>query len=194
MQPILRTTILAAVLTVLGGCRSVQSPPWYTGAWRGFPYQEVKEKLNEYRSVLLVCVTEDHGEQGEEEFGGIKQVGPYLHHYKATVVRSYKGHCHVADRVAFVAGNCPCGGKREVTTSSCVGKLIFLLVEEKVRVNAEFGIDPFDVEPYDPQTDRLFTHVFRGYETKQKGSQQVGCTEPRDGASVEWRALQARGR
>ena len=70
MKPILRTTILAAVLTVLGGCRSVQSPPWYTDAWRGFPYQEVKEKLNEYRSVLLVCVTEDHGEQGRRSSAG----------------------------------------------------------------------------------------------------------------------------
>jgi len=193
MKWILRTTILAAVLTVLVGCRSVRSPAWYTDAWRGFPYQEAKEKLNDYRNVILVCVTEDHGEQVAIEVAGTKKDGGYLHHYTATVVRSYKGRCKVADRVAFVEGYCPCGGKREVTTNSFVGDLMFLLVEAKVHTNVEFGIDPSDTDRYDPQTDRLFAHIFGGYETQQRGSQQTGCTEPRDGTSVIWRTSLARG-
>jgi len=186
--------MLAAVFTVFGGCRSVRSPAWYTDAWRGFPFQEAKEKLNDYKNVILVCVTEDNGEQVEIEVAGAKKPGGYLHHYTATVVKSYKGHCKVADRVSFEEGYCPCGGKREVTTNSFVGTLMFLLVEDKVQTNVEFGIDPSDTERYDPQTDRLFTFVFRGYETKQRGSQQTGCTEPRDDVAVAWRASLARGR
>jgi hypothetical protein len=116
--------------------------------------------LNEYRNVLLVCVTQDHGEQTEMEVAGAKKDDGYLHHYTATVVRSYKEYCKVADRVAFVEWHCPCGGKREVTTNPFVGNLIFLLVEDKVHANAEFGVDPFDAESYDPQTDRFFTHIF----------------------------------
>jgi hypothetical protein len=140
--------------------------------------------LNDYRNVILVCVTEDHGEQLEEGVAGVKTPGGYLHHYTATVVRSYKGHCRVADRVAFVEGYCPCGGKREVTTNSFVGNLMFLLVEDKVHTNAEFGVDPFDAKPYDPQTDRLFMHIFRGCEIQQRTSLRTGCAEPRDDASV----------
>lgn len=189
MKRIWRTTILAAVLTVFGGCRSVRSPAWYTDAWRGFPYHEAKDKLNDYKNVILVCVTEDHGEQVE-----IELAGGYIHHYTATVIRSYKGHCKVADRVAFVEGYCPCGGKRAVTTNSFVGNLMFLLLEDKVQTNAEFGIDPSDTERYDRQTDHLFTHVFRRYKTQQRGSQQTGCTESRDSVSVAGRASMASGR
>jgi hypothetical protein len=173
---------LLTVLTLLLGCRSINSPAWYSNHWRGFPYQEVKEKLNDYTSVILVCVTADRSEK--KEVAGATQHAEYLHHYTATIVGSYKGHYKVGDTVAFVQGYCPCGGEREVTTNTSVGELKFLLVEDKVHTDAEFGIEPCDTEPYDSKTDRLFKHIFPGHEVQQKGFQQIGCTESRNRATV----------
>lgn len=162
MRVINMTAVLGVVLTTSAGCRSVECPAWYKDTWRGFPYQDAKEHLNYYRNVILVCITEDHGEQGETEVGGVKRDGGYVHHYKATVVRSYKGNCNVSDHVAFAKGYCPCGGKHQVTSNAFVGKLEFLLVEDSIRPNVEFGIDPADTDRYDPQTDRLFKHILGG--------------------------------
>jgi hypothetical protein len=125
--------------------------------------------LEDYGNVILVRVTADHGEKVETEADGDKKLGGYLHRYTATVVRTYKGRFKVGERVAFVEGYCPCGGERKVTTNSFVGFLMFLLVEDNVQTDAEFGIDPVDTDEYEPMTDRLFTSIFRGGETQQRG-------------------------
>ena len=162
MRLINKTTILAVVFAAIVGCRSVEPPAWYTDTWRGFPYQDAKEHLGAYKNVILVCIIEDHGEQLEVDVGGVKKDGGYVHHYKSIVVRNYKGHCNVSDRVTFAQGYCPCGGKHQATTNSFVGALKFLLVEDVIHSGVEFGIDPADTDQYDQQTDRLFTHILSG--------------------------------
>lgn len=160
------TSALAALVLLLVGCRS---PSWYTDEWRGFPYGEAKEKLDQYRGVILVCVTADHGEQLEIEVAGTKRPGDYLHHYSGSVVRSFKGQCKVGDQLQFALGYCACGGKRVVTTNSYVGNLMFLLLDEDVGVaKTEFGIDPSETESYNPKTYRLFTSVFSESKSKRK--------------------------
>ena len=166
--------MVIAAVTVLGGCRSTRSPAWYADDWRGFPFHEAREKLNDYGRVILVCITADHGERIEREVNGAKTFAGHLHHYTATVVKSYKGNCKTADRVAFVEGFCPCGGERPITTNTSVGNLVFLLVDGEVQAGAEFSVDPFDTEQYDPKTDRLFTRVFKHRGTPQNGFQQSG--------------------
>lgn len=170
MMQIAKAATLIVLVAIIVGCRSMQPPAWYADTWRGFPYQYAREYLGQYRNVVLVRITADHGEQSEIDIGGTKRNGGYVHHFKATVVRSYKGDCRDTDQVAFAKGYCPCGGSRQATTNSSVGQLEFLLVENAIRPNVEFGIDPSNADRYDEATDRLFNYILKNCDNMEERS------------------------
>src|SRR5207247_2348245 len=79
----LRAIILSSLLAIGGGCRSTDSTAIYAHCPWG-DEQETKARFDSYKHILLACIYEDHWEdQGPHKYS--------LHHFKATVVRSYKG-------------------------------------------------------------------------------------------------------
>jgi hypothetical protein len=79
--------VVAGLLTMAFGCRTKDSHP----PWEAF----TKSHLDAYKHVFVACIYEDHWEDK-----GPGRLAP--HHFKATVVKTFKGDWKFSERVAFV--------------------------------------------------------------------------------------------
>ncbi len=150
--------IISAALFSFGvGCRSTGSNTIFAHCPWG-DVVETKAHLDEYKHVLLVCVYEDNWQdRGPREYA--------LHHFKATVVHSYKGGWHTSQRVAFVHGvdapaRTPSGtlDSRYSAASSGAGDLMFLFTNE--QTDSEIGFDTGDFVTYDPEIEHVIQSVY----------------------------------
>lgn len=151
-------TIILAGLIIFGvGCRSTDTKAIFAHCPWGDAV-ETKARLDGYKHVLLVCICEDHWEdRGPREYA--------LHHFRATVVCSYKGEWHTSQRVAFVHGvdapaRTPAGALdgRYSVASSNAGNLMFLFTND--HTDAEIGFDTGDFLGYDPELERVIRFVY----------------------------------
>ena len=159
----LKTVILIVYVLVpfLGMGQSKDDPSWYTNNWRGFSFAEAREIINNYSNIALVCISGDYWEHEESVIGGRTIDAGYLHHYKGTVTKQYKGSCIVSNQLEFAEGYCACGGKRPITTNTCVGNLIILLLGTNVQSNVKFYIDCTEREKYTHDIDQLIETVIK---------------------------------
>lgn len=141
--------IIAGLVAGAVGCRSTATD---TAAFHSFGWEDAKEakfQLAYYKHILVVCIYEDHWEDG----------GPHrltLHHYEGTVVRIYKGDWSVAERIEFAEA---LDYQVSVLTSNaCAGRLVFIFANE--HTNAEIGLDTGDMRDYDTDLERVLQFVY----------------------------------
>lgn len=144
--------VLLSAFTTIVGCRIAPTHSWYKNEWRGgFSYAEAGRYLEDYRNVILVCVTEDH----VEDLDPTRSSSWSVLCFKGTVVKTYKGDWTVGERVAF-AHALDSTVKKQSNTR--VGHLTFVFTD--VHTNKEFGVLTGDFENYLPETDRLLRSLF----------------------------------
>ena len=125
---ILRAMILAGLLGLVAGCRSTDSATVFSHTqWESAT--DAKSILNAYKHVLVVCIYEDHWEdRGPQSLA--------LHHFKGTVVRSYRGDWSISERVATVHG---VDAPALTTSNGIAGCLMFVFTN--AHTDAEIGLD-----------------------------------------------------
>jgi hypothetical protein len=143
---------LIGMLVALAGCRSATAPSWYKNDWHGyFSYADAQRYLDEYRNVILVCITEDHVEDLDPKRPDSWSVLCF----KGTVVKSYKGGWTAGEKVAFAHA---LDGKVAKESNLQVGTLMFLFTD--AHTDTRFGLNTGDFENYLPETDRLLQSLF----------------------------------
>lgn len=117
-------TIVILGLIALGGCSSHRETAlFYPWCWENAKH--AREYLGEYRHVLVARVDEYNWEDL-----GPRQLTP--HHYKATVIATYKGDWKVSERISFVhyvdspAPTTP-------TTNGPSGDLVYVFTNEHTK-------------------------------------------------------------
>jgi hypothetical protein len=144
--------VLLSVLTSIVGCRRAATHSWYKDDFRGgFTYAEAKECLQNYKHLMLVCITEDH----VEDINPARASSWSRLCYKGTVVKTYKGDWAVGERVAFAYG---LDSTVEKQSNRSVGELRFVFTD--VHTNMVFGVENGEIERYTPETDRLLRSLF----------------------------------
>ncbi len=137
---------LLLVLIVEGCCRTECDRiclQWFWG-----DASETKAYLDQYQHVILVRVDGDAFIDG----------GPHrlsMHHFKATVERSYKGDWKISEPIAFVNG---LDYSSATTSNRCVGEHLVLLTNE--HTNSEIGVDTGESFRYDTQFKQVLQCVF----------------------------------
>jgi hypothetical protein len=134
---------VAGLLAV--GCRSTDTAAILAHS----PWEEnTKPYLDSFKHVLVVCVYQDHWED----------CGPHRYsqyHFKATVVRSYKGEWKIGDRVALVHG---VDAPAISVTNGVAGYLVFVFTNE--HTDAEIAVDTGEFANYSPELDAVIQCVF----------------------------------
>lgn len=102
-----------------------------------------------YKNVLVVRIDTDHWEdRGPQRLS--------LHHFNATVVKSYKGNWSATERIAFVHG---VDAPALTTINRMEGQLMILFTDD--YTDAEIGVDTGDFLTYDSDLERILKCVFR---------------------------------
>ena len=131
----------------LMGCRSTDCTMVYAHS----PWEDAKgakSYLNAYRNILVVCVYEDHWEdRGPHNYS--------MHHFRATVVRSYKGDWSSGEKIALIHG---VDTPAIAAINGCAGLLMFVFTNEHAKT--EVGVDTGDFGNYDPELERVLQCVF----------------------------------
>jgi len=143
-----RTLFFVGVLAIATGCRSKDSNVsiFHSGGWEDA--KDAKSHLDAYKQVLVACIYEDHWEDR----------GPHrlsLHHYKATVVRTFKGDWHVSERVALVHG---VDAPALTTSNADAGRLVFVFLNE--HTDAEISLDTGDFGAYSADVEHALQIVY----------------------------------
>ena len=127
------------------GCRSPRNrDPLAHSPWEENTYSH----LNSFKHVMAVCIYQDHCEdRGPHRYS--------LHHFKATVVRSYKGDWRVGDKIALVHG---VDAPAVSVTNGVAGCLMFVFTDK--RTDAEIGVDTGEFGNYSPELDEVIRYVF----------------------------------
>jgi hypothetical protein len=142
-----RVILVSGLLVGFVCCRSGDSTAAFRDTIWG-DFREAKAHLDAYKQVILVCVYEDHWEdRGPHEYS--------FHHFRSSVVRTYKGDWKISEKAAFVHG---VDDQAKTAVNAVAGELIFLFTD--AHTNAEFGVMAGDFVPYDSQTDRLLQLIF----------------------------------
>jgi hypothetical protein len=143
----IRLWSIVVVGLLLAGCRSTDCALVYAHS----PWEDAKGAkayLDAYKHILVVCVYEDHfDDRGPHRYS--------LHHFKATVVRAYKGDWGVGDRIALVHG---VDYRAPAITNGCAGRLMFVFTNE--HSDTEVGVDTGDFGNYDESLGRVMRCVF----------------------------------
>jgi hypothetical protein len=141
----LRLCTIVVVGLLAAGCLSsdraavLAHSPW--GA-------NTKGYLNAYKHVLAVCVYKDSWEdRGLGRFS--------LHHYRGTVVRTFKGNWNLAERIAFVHG---VDAPALQETNADAGSLVFVFTNEHAA--HEIALDTGDFGTYDTEFERILEFIF----------------------------------
>jgi hypothetical protein len=126
------------------GCRaSCTSAVLVHSPWEENTYSH----LNSFKHVLTVCIYQDYWEdRGPHRYS--------LHHFKATVVRPYKGDWKVGDRIALVHG---VDAPAISTTNGVAGCLMFVFTDK--HTDAEIGVDTGEFGNYSAEVDGVIRCV-----------------------------------
>ena len=110
--------------------------------------KEAKAYLDAYKHILVVCIYEDHWEdRGAHEYS--------LHHFKATVIRTYKGGWNVGERIAMVHG---VDAPALTTSNGFTGNLMFVFTNG--HTTNELGLATGDLLNYSYDLERVVQRVF----------------------------------
>ena len=143
----LRATIALGAALAFTGCHAPDSGAIFSDSIFGNA-SEAKGRLNEYKQILLVCVYEDHWEdQGYNKYS--------LHHFKATVVKSYKGDWKTSEKISFVHG---ADFPAPTSPHNQTGNLLFIFTNQ--HQPNEIGLETGDFLGYDPAIDRQISFLF----------------------------------
>jgi hypothetical protein len=152
MKKTFGSIVLLGVLTSIVGCRMASKHSWYKDDFRGgFTYDEAKTCLEDYRHLMLVCITEDH----VEDINPARTSSWSRLCYKGTVVKIYKGDWAVGERLALAYD---LDYTAEKQSNRSVGELRFVFTD--VHTNTEFGVGTGDFDRYTPEMDRLLRSLF----------------------------------
>ena len=141
------------LLAAAGGCRCADCDKVYA-RWFWEDAEGTKAHFDGYKDVVLVRVDEDVLVDG-----GQHRLS--MHHFKGTVVRSYKGEWNISEPIAFVQG---LDYSTATRTNRCVGNRMVLLINE--HTNDEIGVDTGDALRYDGQFKRVLQCYFRPSQRK----------------------------
>ena len=150
-------TRLLTIVALLGlallptGCQSKSDLSWYRDGWRGFSYAEAESYLNNFKNVILVCITQDHVEDLDPK----KPESWSVLCFSGTVVRTYKGDWSVGERISFAHA---LDSRVKKQKNVRVGALMFLYTD--IHTDTQFGVETGGFEKYDPGTDRLLQSVY----------------------------------
>jgi hypothetical protein len=143
---------LILLLLFSGGCDSNDVDTRVFHPWGVDNAKQFKARTDQYQHVLVASVSESHWEDR-----GPHKLTPY--HFKATVVRSYKGDWKVADEIKFVhyvdaaaPANIPSGARDDT--------LMFVFTNE--RTNAEISVDTGDFGMYNSLYAPALEYAFPG--------------------------------
>jgi hypothetical protein len=142
---------LLAIALLLGtlGCRSSNTDAKVFHPWGREDARDAKRHLDGYKHVLLVCVYDSNWEDR-----GPNEKTP--HHFKATVVRSYKGDWKISEQIAFVDWvDAPAPAN---SAHAHGGNLMFVFTND--HTSTEIGLDTGELGRYDaeyaPALDRIY--------------------------------------
>jgi len=145
----IRLIIMVGLVAAGLGCRSESSRvPLDNPNSTGWGLENI-QKASTHSNVLLVCVYEDHLEKNPPGYY-------HIHHFKGTVVRTYKGSWEVSERVNF-------GFQLEalppnIVSNACTGSLIHLFTD--FHESEEFCCQPGESRWYDPNDARDLEYLF----------------------------------
>ena len=125
-----RAILIVGVLVFAGCSISRNAEVYHPWGWNDAA--DAKSHLDSYRYALIARVDECSWEDR-----GPHRLTPY--HYKATVVRSYKGDWRPLEKISFVHFvDAPAPAAS--TTNALGDNLVFVFLNE--HTNAEIGLDP----------------------------------------------------
>jgi hypothetical protein len=123
---------IAGLLSTVAGCRTANSNANLFHAVGGENAKDVRTHFADCKHVFVACIYEDHWEDR-----GPGRLAP--HHFKATVIKTFKGDWRFSERVAFV--HCVDAPALTITNADA-GSLIFVATNE--HTDAEIGLDTGD--------------------------------------------------
>src|SRR5258705_11286373 len=129
------------MLPLLLWCSACDSNDFNTRVFHPWGVDDAKEfkaRMDQYQHVLAARVSESHWEDR-----GPHRLTPY--HFKATVVRSYKGDWKVADEIKFVHY---VDAPAPTNVPSVAGDDTLMFVFTNERTNAEITVDTGDFGTY----------------------------------------------
>ncbi len=134
-----RAFAIAVFAALIAGCRSSEYNARVFHPWGCDDAKEFKARLDGYKNVFMVCISEDHWQdRGPNEYS--------MHHLKGTVVRVYKGEWRVSERIAFVQG---LDDRAPTNPKSEAGSLGFVFTSQ--HTDAEIGLDTGEFSRYDTE-------------------------------------------
>jgi hypothetical protein len=141
LRAIITVGVVISVAAVVVGCRTPKTAANFgESIWGDFG--EAKSYVATYKHVVLVCVYEDHWEdRGPHKYS--------LHHFKTTVVRTYKGNWNTSETLTFVHG---VDARADSVVNADAGKLLFVFTND--HTSREFGLDTGEFLNYDPEIER----------------------------------------
>jgi hypothetical protein len=142
--------IIAGLLACNFGCCSIapDGEVFHSFGWDNA--REAKFQLGFYKQILVVCISEDHWED--------RSPPKYsLHHFKGTVVKTYKGDWNAAEQIAFVSAlDSPAP---VVASNTFAGNLVAVFANEhKVE---EIGLEPGERLKYDSNLKHVLDYIYK---------------------------------
>jgi hypothetical protein len=104
-----------------------------------------------YEHVILVCVYEDYWER-------LPDFPPSVQHFKATVIRAYKGGMTCSERIAFGHGSDD--DSPDVSVNRYAGELMYVFTNGTTQ--AEVGVGTGDFERYSREVEVALRVLFPG--------------------------------
>jgi hypothetical protein len=141
--------LVVAMAVIATGCRSTHTNNalFPAGYWQDA--RQAKACLDAYKHVFIACVYSDNWEDRWPDSNS-------PHHFKATVVRSYKGDWNLSDRVAFVHY---VDGHPSGSSNAQAGNLVLIYTDQ--HTNAEIVLDAGEFQSYDSAIERALLSASR---------------------------------
>lgn len=142
-------TVLVTWMLAFAGCRSDHKAAFFH-PWGWEDAKDARTHLDAYKHVLVACVYDSHWENR-----GPHELTPY--HFRATVVRSFKGDWRVSERIAFVH-YVDSPAPAIATSNTPSGNLVFIFTNE--HTDAEIVFHTGDFARYGEDSERVLEYIY----------------------------------
>lgn len=145
---IIRVVFILLLTASLVGCDSVSRDTscFHAGGWEDA--QDAKADLDTHKQVFTARIFEDHWEDPGPGREGI-------HHFKAEVVKSYRGEWRAGERIGWREN---VDMRATIETNRCAGLLQLICTDE--HTNAEIWFDTGDARGCDADIEHALELVY----------------------------------
>jgi hypothetical protein len=143
--------VVFGLIVIAIGCRSADPNATF---FHALGWEDAKSHLDEYKHVFEACIYEDHWEDR-----GPGRLAP--HHFKATVVKRFKGDWTVSEKIAFVHY---VDYRAPTVSNTAAGLLMFVFTND--HTNAEIVLDTGDFGNWSPEIEDALQIIYPTSESR----------------------------